>query len=90
MDKTPRGHIPLHFRVFPEDDQWVGTCLELGISTCADTPEEATRGIVEATTLYVETLQDEGELTRILAKTGLQVIPGPPTGVWEEPIPVPA
>ena len=87
-----RGHIRLHFRTFREDGQWVGRCLELGISTCAGTRAEAHAGIIEATTLFLETLEDEGELGRVLSQHGLQVIgEDPPTEEeWEEPVPVPA
>lgn len=85
-----QGHVRLHFRTFQEDDQWVGRCRELGISTCADTRVEAEAGIIEATTLYLETLADEGELGRILDRYGLEVIVGEPPDVeeWEEQIPV--
>jgi len=86
-----RGHVRLHFRVFEEDGQWVGRCQELGISTCADTRAEAEAGVIEATTLYLETLEDEGELGRVLAEHGLKVAPAErlaPAEEWEEQIPV--
>lgn len=87
-----QSHVQLHFRAFREDGQWVGRCLELGISTCADTRAEAEAGIIEATTLYLETLADEGELGNILSQHGLEVVDGEPPDVeeeWEEQIPVP-
>jgi predicted RNase H-like HicB family nuclease len=85
------SYVNLHFSAFEEDGQWVGRCEELGVSTCADTRAAAEAGIVEATTLYLETLQDEGELGRVLAEHGLQVITGGQPRLraeWEEPIPV--
>lgn len=87
-----RGHVRLHFRTFQEDGQWVGRCLEFGVSTCADTRTEAQAGIIEATTLYLETLEAEGELRHILSQHGLQVINAlsPTEGEWEETIAVPA
>ncbi|MGI8554479.1 MAG: type II toxin-antitoxin system HicB family antitoxin [Dehalococcoidia bacterium] len=88
-----RGHVRLHFRTFQEDGQWVGRCQELGISTCADTRAAAQTGIIEATMLYLETLEDEGELEQILSSHGLRLISvEPPAELeeWEEPIPVPA
>ena len=86
-----RGHVRLHFRTFAEDGQWVGRCLELGVSTCADTRAEAEAGIIEATTLYLETLADEGELERVLSENGLAVAPSTQSAApeeWEEQIPV--
>jgi predicted RNase H-like HicB family nuclease len=86
-----RGHVRLHFRTFAEDGQWVGRCQELGISTCADTRTAAEAGIIEATTLYLETLADEGELERVLSEHALTIAPSTQSAAleeWEEQIPV--
>ena len=69
------AYVRLHFRTFPEDGLWVAECVELGVSTSAETQEEATRGIVEATELYIETLADEGELHAVFRERGLQIVP---------------
>lgn len=69
------AYIRLHFRTFQEDNLWVAECVELGVSTSAETQEEATRGIVEATNLYIETLADEGELQRAFNERGLKTAP---------------
>lgn len=71
-----RGHLRLHFRAFPEEGQWVGRCQELELSTCAGSRAEAESGIIEATTLYLETLAAEGELDQVLAGYGLTITPG--------------
>ena len=84
--------VPLHFRVFRADGQWVGRCDELAVSTCADSQAEAMEGIIEATSLYLETLQEEGELEHVLWERGLDIAftKGPGTGrFWEEQIPIP-
>jgi len=66
------GFVSLHFCAFEEDGQWVGRCQELGVSTCAETRAAAEAGIVEATTLYLETLEDEGTTLRdIGSRAGL-------------------
>jgi predicted RNase H-like HicB family nuclease len=85
-----RGHVRLHFRTFEEDGQWVSRCQELGISTCADTRAEAETGIIEATTLYLETLEDEGELGRVLSEHGLSITAEqqPTAAEWKEQLPV--
>jgi predicted RNase H-like HicB family nuclease len=67
------NRIYVHYRVFPEDDLWVGECLELAVSTSAETRETARKRIAEATQLYVETLAQEGELARVLRERGVPV-----------------
>jgi predicted RNase H-like HicB family nuclease len=66
--------IHLHFRTFPEDHLWVGECIELGVSTSAETQEQADSGIEEATHLYLQTLAEHGELLRILAERGVPLL----------------
>lgn len=81
-----RRTIHVHFRVFPEDHLWVGECLELGVSTSAATEEEVRRGIEEATTLYLDTLAEQGELERVLEEYGVPVVAedAPAVGTIEE------
>ena len=89
----PQGYAKLHFRTFREEGQWVGRCVELGISTCADTRAQAQAGIVEAAEPYLETLDEEGILEQTLVKQGVSVVNDdtPSDGEeWEEPVAVPA
>ena len=65
--------IYVHYRVFPEDKLWVGECMELGISTSAETQDEVKKGIEEATQLYVDTLVEQGELSRVLRERGILI-----------------
>lgn len=93
MADTMQRSVPLHFRVFRAEGQWVGRCDELAVSTCADSQAEATEGIIEATSLYLEILQDEGELERVLSERGVAIAMTEPTVTarfWEEQIPIPA
>lgn len=73
MSEQARGHLGLHFRTYQEDGQWTSECTELGVGSCGDTLEEATRNIVDATVLYLQVLQDEGQLAQVLREQGLQV-----------------
>lgn len=71
-EQQQTAYVDLHFRAFPEGNQWVSECLELGVTSCGDTMQDALAAIVDATTLYLETLEDEGELERVLLEAGLQ------------------
>jgi predicted RNase H-like HicB family nuclease len=52
-----------------EDDQICVHCPELGVSSCADTPDEARAYIQEAVELYLETLEEIGETPKRLVVT---------------------
>lgn len=68
-------YVDLHFTVREEDGQWVSECVELGVATCGDTLQEALSAILDATSLYIESLRDEGELDRVFGERGLQALP---------------
>jgi len=74
VNGEPHGtaYVDLNFRAFPEGTQWVSECLELGVASCGDTMQEALAAILDATTLYLETAEDEGELERVLRDAGVQ------------------
>jgi predicted RNase H-like HicB family nuclease len=76
-----RQTVHLHFRIFPEDHLWVGECIELGVSTSAETEDEAASGIDEATQLYLATLAEQGELGRVLQEHGVAIVPEDAPGV---------
>jgi len=87
------SRIYVHYRCFPEDDLWVGECVELGVSTSAETREDARKGIEAATRLYIETLAEQGELGRVLREHGVSIAPegdDPPDELERRPIAVPA
>jgi predicted RNase H-like HicB family nuclease len=71
-DPQQSAYVDLHFRAFQEDNQWVSECVELGVASCGDSMQEALAAIVDATTLYLETLEDEGELEGVLRDAGLR------------------
>jgi len=76
LDRHQAAYVDLHFRALPEGRQWVSECLELRVTSCGDTMQEALAAIADATTLYLETLADERELERILGDAGLHRITG--------------
>jgi predicted RNase H-like HicB family nuclease len=78
VSATASSHITLTFKIHEEDHQYVGRCEELGISSCAKTIDTAFKRVVEATTLYLNTLESVGEAERVLAEAGVEVRPGEP------------
>lgn len=48
-------------------------CIELGTATFGDNQQEAEAAIIEAVALDLQTLEDHGELERVLSKNGLQI-----------------
>lgn len=71
-----RGYILLTFKVHEEDGQYVSECDELGVASCGDTIQEAFDALEDAVTLYLETLDEEGERDRVLAERGIHIVPG--------------
>jgi predicted RNase H-like HicB family nuclease len=66
--------VILHFRTYPEDQLWVGECVELDVASGGQTEQEAQRRVEEATDLYLTTLAEHGDLERVLAENGVQVV----------------
>lgn len=60
----------IHLEIFKEDDQFVGLCPELNVSSFGDTPEEAEASAQEAITLFLEECQKMGTLEQVLAEAG--------------------
>jgi len=64
----------LRLEIFREDDQYVGLCPDLSVSSFGDTPEEADAATREAVTLFLEECQNMGTLEQVLAEAGWQSI----------------
>jgi predicted RNase H-like HicB family nuclease len=79
------GYVILKLRVYPEGKQWVSECLELGVTSCGDTIEEALGNIRDAVTLYLNTIEEQGEIARTFRERGVVVHSGDPP---DEEIPV--
>jgi hypothetical protein len=59
------------------DDKWVGTVLELGVSTCADTLEDVRNEIAEAVSLQLNEVERLGFMDEYLEEHGVHQIPLP-------------
>ena len=66
-------YIVLTFKVWPEDDQFVSRCDELGTASCGDTVDEAIENLREAVLLYVETLEELGQRKRVFRERNIPV-----------------
>ncbi|MHB8174549.1 MAG: type II toxin-antitoxin system HicB family antitoxin [Nitrospirota bacterium] len=62
--------IKVHLDIFKEEEQFVGLCPELNVSSFGDTPEEAEAATQEAITLFMEECQKLGTLEHVLAEAG--------------------
>ena len=83
------GYVVLTLRAYAEGKQWVSECLELGVTSCGDTIEEALENIRDAVTLYLNTIEEQGEQPRIFRERGIVVHSGEPPDeeipVWARP-----
>ncbi|MHB8576952.1 MAG: type II toxin-antitoxin system HicB family antitoxin [Dehalococcoidia bacterium] len=74
MVATPIRNIILTFKAYQEGPQWVSECIELGVASCDDTVDEALTALDDATQVYLESLNDEGERERVLRMRGVQIL----------------
>lgn len=87
MEET-RGYITVTFRIHEEDGQYVGRCVELGVSSCAKSLDKALKRAQEATMLYLNTLEEVGERERVFAEAGIAINREPshePRSVYAHP-----
>jgi len=68
-----RQTITLTLEVEREDDQYVSFCPELDVSSYGDTVEEALQHLRDAVALYLETIEQDGELERVFRERGIDV-----------------
>lgn len=81
MAADTRGYITVTFLAHrdAETKQYVSQCVELGVSTSGKDLDQAFDRILEATLLYLNTLEEVGERERVLSERGLHIISGEPT-----------
>ena len=65
--------ITLTFVIEREDDQYVATCRELDIASQGDSVENALQHAIDATTLYLSVLDEDGEIERVFRERGIEV-----------------
>ncbi len=73
MVKPVDGYINLEFVVRKEDHQYSSWCPYLDIGSCGDTPEEAVKNLSDALGLYLDTIEEAGELKSIFKERGIKV-----------------
>lgn len=56
--------------IFRENEAWVAYCIELDISSCGESSEEAGRNLHEAVQLFFETCIEQGTLEAALSELG--------------------
>lgn len=69
--RMSRLRLTLRANFYVEDDQWIGFCPDLNVSTQANTREEAEVNLHEAVGLFIETCADLGSLQKVLREAGL-------------------
>jgi len=74
------SYIIVTLTVSREGDQFVSSCVELGTSTCGSSEREAVKNIVEATELYLNTLEDLNECSQVLTEKGVKLHSRPGAG----------
>lgn len=74
-EKERSGHILVTLCVHEdeESDAFVSECIELGVTSCGRTIDEALRMVQEAVSVYLNTIEEDGERERIFAERGLKV-----------------
>ena len=68
-----RKTITLTLEVEREEDQYVSLCRELDVSSYGDSVEEALSRLRDAVTLYLDTIEQDGELERVIQDRGIKV-----------------
>ncbi|MCG2768492.1 MAG: type II toxin-antitoxin system HicB family antitoxin [Chloroflexota bacterium] len=69
-------YIIITFEVSREGDYYVSECRELGTSSFGPTEEEAIERVLDATEVYLNTLEDLGECDQVLKERGIRVHTG--------------
>ncbi len=67
------GYIKVTFRIKREGKHYVSECVELGTASFGDSRDEAVANIIEATELYLNTLEELGECAELLRQKGIAV-----------------
>jgi len=75
MAKGPMGYIDLEVVVRKEGNQYSSWCPDLDIASCGDSPEDAVRNLGDAVTLYLNTLEEEGERQLFFKERDIRIVP---------------
>lgn len=85
---SPRGYIVLRFRAHRDGETslYEGECMELEVTSFGETLDDALRSTMEATALYLETLDGLGEREKLFANKGIVIYPGDPGAELQVPM----
>ncbi|HUW95233.1 MAG TPA: hypothetical protein VMW58_05560 [Anaerolineae bacterium] len=67
------GYVILTFVAQRQGEYQVSKCLELGTASFGRDTEEALANLMDATEVYLNTLEDLGECRRVLKEKGVEV-----------------
>lgn len=65
--------ITLTFVIEPEDGCYVATCQELGVASQGDSVEDALRRVTDAVALYLNVLEEDGEIEPVFRERGIEI-----------------
>ncbi len=85
MTGRSAGYIELTIRVYPDADEYVGECEELGITSTGDTIEEAAHHACKEAEHYLAALEP-GDRESVLRQRGLRLLPGSPPETVERSV----
>jgi predicted RNase H-like HicB family nuclease len=74
MAKTPANYIDLDVVVRKEGSQYSSWCPDLDIASCGDSPDDALRNLGDAAELYLNTLEEEGEMGKVFTERGIRIV----------------
>ena len=75
--KTPVAHVFLTYRLWHDDNTWLSECIDLGVPSCGLTIDDAFDGVLDATLVYLNTLEAIGDRERVLAERKIPVAAEP-------------
>jgi len=70
--------VPLTIAVWFEDDAWLSECVELGIGSFGESPDEAAAQAMDAVCSYLNTLEELKERPRVFAEKSIATYFGDP------------
>ncbi len=77
LDGWPRSLALLTIDIQQEDNTWIGTCIELGTSTYADSVEQLRNEMSDAVSLQLNEMVRLGYITEYLQEQGVTEMPIP-------------
>lgn len=77
------GYVLLQFRINwdEETELYEGECSELGVPSFGESVGAALISTMEATVLYLEALDENGERERVFSEKGVMMYEDPPEGM---------